>query len=45
MRTLTGGLTWNTGKWASAEEHRLQTLDLILKILVPPFCWAASSWP
>ncbi len=45
MRTLTGGLTWNTGKWASAEEHRLQTLDLILKILVPAFllgCFIAA---
>ncbi|MFZ2087875.1 MAG: glycosyltransferase [Desulfobaccales bacterium] len=35
MRPLTGSLTWNTGKWGSAEEQRLQVLDLILKIMVP----------
>ena len=46
MRSLTGSLTWSTGKWASAEEQRLQVLDLILKILVPAFllvCFAAAA--
>ncbi len=45
MRSLTGSLTWNTGKWGSAEEQRLQILDLILKILVPVFllcCFVAA---
>ncbi|MEJ2226430.1 MAG: glycosyltransferase family 2 protein [Syntrophobacterales bacterium] len=45
MRTVTGSLTWNSGKWSAAEEQRLQVLDLILKILVPAFlfvCFVAA---
>jgi len=45
MRSLTGSLTWNPGKWGSAEEQRLQILDLGLKILVPAFlivCFLAA---
>ena len=45
MRSLTGSLTWNTGKWGSAVEHRLQVLDVVLKITVPAFllvCFVAA---
>jgi hyaluronan synthase len=45
MRSLTGNLTWSTGKWGTAAEQRLQMLDLILKILVPVFlfvCFVAA---
>ncbi len=40
MRSITSSLTWTSGKWGSAEEQRLQILDLILKILVPAFLFA-----
>ena len=45
MRTVTGSLAWNSGKWGATEEQRLQVLDLILKILVPAFlcvCFVAA---
>jgi hyaluronan synthase len=45
MRSITGSLTWTSGKWGSPEEQRLQILDLILKILVPTFllgCFIAA---
>jgi hyaluronan synthase len=45
MRSLTGSLTWNPGKWGSVQEQRFQALDLILKILVPAFlfvCFVAA---
>jgi hyaluronan synthase len=45
MRSITGSLTWTSGKWGSPEEQRLQVLDLILKILVPTFllgCFIAA---
>jgi hyaluronan synthase len=45
MRTVTGSLAWNSGKWGATEEQRLQILDLILKILVPAFlcvCFVAA---
>lgn len=35
MRTTTFAFPWTQGKWHSKEEQRIQTLDLILKILVP----------
>jgi hyaluronan synthase len=45
MRTITGSLTWSSGKWGSSAEQRLQVLDLVLKILVPAFlfvCFVAA---
>ena len=45
MRSITGSLTWTSGKWDATEEQRLQVLDLILKILVPAFlfvCFVAA---
>jgi hyaluronan synthase len=35
MRTISSAFPWNQVKWRSKEEHRIQTLDLALKILVP----------
>jgi hyaluronan synthase len=40
MRTLAPTFPWTQTKWRSREEQRLQTLDLILKILVPAFLLA-----
>ena len=37
MRTTTSAFSWTQGKWRSKEEQRIQTLDLLLKILVPAF--------
>ena len=37
MRTTTSAFPWTQGKWRSKEEQRIQTLDLVLKILVPAF--------
>jgi len=34
MRTITSAFPWNQVNWRSKEEHRIQTLDLALKILV-----------
>jgi hyaluronan synthase len=45
MRTLSPTFPWTQTKWRSREEQRLQTLDLILKILVPAFllvCFIAA---
>jgi hyaluronan synthase len=35
MRSTAFAFPWTQGKWRSLEEHRIQVLDLALKILVP----------
>ena len=35
MRSTAFAFPWTPGKWRSQEEHRIQVLDLALKILVP----------
>ena len=35
MPSVTVSAPWIQGKWRSQEEQRIQTLDLLLKILIP----------
>ena len=35
MPNVTVSAPWIQGKWRSQEEQRIQTLDLLLKILIP----------
>lgn len=45
MRGVTVSAPWIQGKWRTKEEQRIQTLDLLLKILIPlilSFCFVVA---